>query len=137
MSAQERDAVINLIRFGCPGELPDNIHIHADLLRRLTNMSVARLQRLLGDVTSLGFRCSLRENAKHKADTPELILGDSDFFYLQWFVFGGEEEIPALVVVSEMMDTATEGYCEEHGSEFLNRLDFSQLATATYSVESH
>ena len=143
MSAQERVAVISLIRFGCPGELPANIHIHADLLRRLTGMSIARLQRLLGDVRSLGFRCSLRENCKHKTDSPESILGDSDFFYLQWFNFRGEEEyiedeeLPALMVVSDLIDTATEGYCEEHGSEFLNRLDFSQLATATYSVESH
>ena len=137
MSAEERNAVISLIRFGCPADLPDNIHIHTDLLRRHTDKSVARLERLLGDVRSLGFRCSLRENTNHATDKSEAILGDYDFFYMEWFdPIDKEEEIPALLVVSEMIDTATEGYCEEHGSEFLERLDFSQLASATFSMES-
>lgn len=137
MSSEERDAVISLIRFGCPADLPDNIHIHTDLLRRHTGKSVARLESLLGDVRSLGFRCSLRENTSHETDTPEVVLGDYDFFYLEWLdLTGEEEEIPALWVVREMIYTATEAYCEEHGAEFLERLDFSQLASATFSVES-
>ena len=36
-----------------------------------------------------------------------------------------------------MVVAATENYCEEHGGEFLDRLDFSQLATATATAEDH
>jgi hypothetical protein len=36
-----------------------------------------------------------------------------------------------------MVAGATENYCEEHGAEFLDRLDFSQLASSTASRESH
>ena len=36
-----------------------------------------------------------------------------------------------------MILVATENYCEEHGTEFLKRLDFSQLASATATRDLH
>ena len=137
MTADERDAVLGVIRFGCPSDLPDNIHIDADLLRRFTDKSEARLKRLLGGVQSLGFRCSVREDVAHKVDIPGTALGHAEFFYLDWFNPRGEERLPALLVATEMISGATENYCEEHGTVFIERLDFSQLASATASEESH
>ena len=40
-------------------------------------------------------------------------------------------------VVSAMIEGATDGLCDECGTRFLERLDFSQLASATASDESH
>ena len=48
-----------------------------------------------------------------------------------------DEMLPELIVITEMIDGATEDYCEEHGKQFLDRLDFSQLAKATTSQEPH
>ena len=137
MSSDERNAVVSLIRFGCPADLPYNIHINVDLLRRHTGKSVARLKRLLGDVRSLGFECSIRESTDEHSFVQGTLLGESYLFELNWFDLSDrEEEIPALVVASEMVSGATEGYCEEHGTEFLERLDFSQLASATATREN-
>ena len=137
MTAEERGAIISVIRFGCPSDLPDNVHINADLLRRHTGKSVPRLTSLLGGVRSLGFDCSIREDREHDSELPGMALGDADFFYLQWFNLSGEEtSLTALEVANEMIVGATEGYCEEHGAPFLERLDFSQLASATASKES-
>ena len=72
MSYDERDALITAIRFGCPAELPDNIHIHTDLLRRLTDKSEASLERLLCGMRSLGIRCYVREDLTHNTDFPDI-----------------------------------------------------------------
>ena len=136
MTPDERSAVISLIGFGCPSEMPENIHINADLLRRHTGHSVARLESLLGGVRSLGFSCSLVERSDHNPHLPGAILGDALFFHLDWFDQRGEEQISGLIVASEMIEVATENYCEEHGAGFLERLDFSQLASATASKEN-
>ena len=137
MKADEQRAVIGVIRFGCPSELPDNVHINADLLRRCTDQPVPRLKRLLGGVESLGFECSFHEDAQHNTHMPGTTLGSADFFYLNWINLSGDYQSPALPFVREMILTATENYCEVHGTEFLQRLDFSQLASATASKESH
>ncbi len=137
MTTDEKDAVASLVRFGCGGELPDNMHIHVDLLRRHTGKPVANLQRLLGNVRSLGFTCSLVENRGHETGMPGLALGAADYFYLDWFDPMGEERLPALLVASHVVSLATEGYCKECGDRFFERLDFSQLASATASEEVH
>ncbi len=145
MTADERNAVFNLIRFSCPADLPENVHIDADLLRRYTNKSVSSLKRLLGDVRSLGFECSLLQDTEDHHSMPGETLGDAYLFYLTWYNSGiGSEgwmsrnasRIPALMVACEMIKVATENYCEEHGAGFLERLDFSQLASATASKEN-
>jgi hypothetical protein len=67
MSSAERDAVLNLIRSGCPHDLPANVHINTDLLRRLTGQSVPRLKRVLGGIRSLGFECSVRRSTEEES----------------------------------------------------------------------
>ena len=137
MTPDERDAILSLIRFGCPMDLPQNIHINADLLSRCTGKSIARLERLLGGVRSLGFQCSIQESTDDETCVHGTILGDSYLFELNWVDLSDDGEYPALLVAHEMVGGAIEDYCEEHGTEFLKRLDFSQLASATASKESH
>ena len=138
MTAQERKAVINVVRFGCPMELPDYAHINADFLRRVTNESIPTLKRVLGGVRSLGFECSLVDRTTEDVHMPGVSLGETYVFYLKWINLSDpRDEWAPLLVAHEMIDCATEHYCEEHGTEFLERLDFSQLAGATASSESH
>jgi TIR domain len=136
MTREEREVVLTLIRFGCPADLPANVHINVDLLRRLTGKSVARLKRILGGIKSLGFACSVREATEEEAQLHGETLGNSYMFELNWLDLSDNSGYPALVVAHEMVLVATENYCEEHSKEFLERLDFSQLASATVSEEA-
>ena len=149
MTPDEREAATSLIQFACPEDLPDELHIDADLLSRITGKPITRLIGLLGDSQSLGFSCSFREHLHDEEDMQGEHLGKRYMFHLKWSDLLIHEEFtdeeidrfdemsPELVVVTEMIYGATEGYCEEHGKQFLDRLDFSQLAKATASQESH
>lgn len=136
MTPDERNAVLCLFRFGCDVDLPENVHINADLLRRHTGKSVATLERLLGDVQSLGFTCSVRKATDRDHCVTGTILGESYMFDLTWVDLRGIQEYPEMMVAHAMVEGATENYCEDHGGEFLDRLDFSQLARATATVET-
>lgn len=137
MTAQERSAVVNAIRFGCPMELPDVAHINADFLRRLTSESIPTLKRVLGNIRSLGFECSLVDRTTEDEHLPGVSLGETHVFYVKWVNLSNlDTEWAPLLVAHEMIVCATEDYCEDHGTEFLERLDFSQLADATASSES-
>ena len=137
MTPDECNAVISLIRFGCPTELPESIHINADRLRRYTGISVPRLQQLLGGVKSLGFECTLSKSVEDEPSLPGAPLGDAHIFRLHWFDLSVrqdspalEEDFPSLSVAAAMIHLATENYCpscQEHGTAVLERLDFSQL----------
>lgn len=136
MTTDERDAVLTLFRFGCEAELPENVHINTDLLRRCTGKSTATLERLLGGLRSLGFTCSVRPATERDHCVKGTVLGDAYMFELNWINLSGVQDYPEMIVAHEMVTAATENYCEEHGREFLNRLDFSQLANATATVEA-
>ena len=143
MTPDETNAVINLIRFGCGTEFPDNIHMNADFLRRLTGQPVTRLKQVLGGVEALGFECSLSKSTEEETDLPGTKLGDAYVFRLRWLdLMVGEvspaleEDLPSLLVASAMIELATEHYCpdcQEHGTEILERLDFSQLGSVLAS----
>ena len=141
MTIEERGAVLSMIRFGCPADLPRNVHMNADLLSRYTGIPKMSLLRVLGQISPLGFDCTFVRGDDHETDLPGDRLGDTHSFYLNWvnLSIGPDHEfaLPALVVAAEMIAGATENFCEEHGTSFLERLDFSQLANVTASVESH
>lgn len=135
MNDEEREVVLKTLWFGCPEDLPENVHINLDLLRRLTGRSVARLKRILGGLRSLGFTCVIRDSTHeegHKHDA----LGHSEMLQLDWVDLHDDSKYPSMLVAREAITGATDGYCEEHGWPFLDRLDFSQLASATATVES-
>lgn len=139
MDRQERRVIVDLFRFGCEAELPDNIHINTDLLRRIAGLSVGQLKRVLGGLRSLGFTCSVRDSTDHEHDGAHTgpVLGQSQMFVLDWVDLSDDSDYPALLVAHEMIAGATAAYCEQHGREALERLDFSQLSSDTAVEDSH
>jgi hypothetical protein len=124
------------LMYGCPAELPDNVHIYIDLLRRLTGFSVPKMKRLLGGLNSLGFSCAVVDSHDDDHGEQPKRLGKSQLFQLEWADLMAGSDYPEMLVAVEMIHGATEGYCHEHGLAALRRLDFSQLATVT-TVEDH
>ena len=135
LTSDERDAVVGALLFGCPYDMPENVHVHTDLLSRYMGKSVSHLTRLFGGITSLGFDCTIVENTEHDTSLPGVPLGDYDYFYVKWVNLRGDQDLPGLKIAQAMIHGATVGYCMEHGIEAVRRMDFSQLSSATATSE--
>jgi hypothetical protein len=134
MSPDERRAVITLFLHSCPGELPGNVHTSLDLLRRLTGFPPTKLLRLLGGVQSLGFFASIRDDHDDKnLGSPGKVI------VLEWHDMSTRDAIlgNATVQARAVVLLAASNFCEEHALEYLLRLDFSQLASATRETDNH
>ena len=136
MTVVEREVITQALIYGCPAELPDNIHIYIDLLRRITDLPTGKLKRILGGLRSLGFTCTIREEHGDASGQTEK-LGRAPLFQIQWTDLSSTLGFPEMLVVRQMILGAMDGYCEEHGLDAVRRLDFSQLATATTSEDEH
>lgn len=132
MSSEERDVIFSFFLHACPAELPENVHIDLDLLRRLSGLSPLRIKSVLGQLRSLGIFCSVRE----EDDASPQHLGHSELLVLEWHDMT-EEGGNTTDLVAAMIDGAIIGYCEEHGMEALRRLDFGQLAVVTATDDHH
>lgn len=133
MTKDEKLVVFHSFLGSCPAELPDNVHINLDLLRRYTGFAVSKLKRLLGGIRSLGFTVILRED--NESEPGE--LGSNEMIELRWkdlSVDGDSDAENDTDIANAMIHGATMNYCEAHGLYALENLDFSQLATVT-SVE--
>jgi hypothetical protein len=65
MTEEERFLVFKLFLEGCPSELPDNIHINVDFLRRTTNLAPSEALSMLQGISSLGFEHEVRFDEDH------------------------------------------------------------------------
>lgn len=129
MNRDERHAVFCLLLHGCPAELPANVHISADFLRRLTGFSIPKLKRLLCGLRSLGITCSIRDGDEdHEGD---------DMLVWKWDTLQSGMEWRPTAVVYNMIRQGASGYCEEHALEALHRLDFGQIGTVTETDDFH
>ena len=120
MVEKKRRVMLRYFQEACPAELPHNLHIHADLLRRRTGETVDSLNKILGGLESIGFFCYVSYRLLDRG-TKEI-----HNFLLDWVALtsGGEESpVPDLVVVRAMTDAISMLYCDEHSTDTLDRLD--------------
>ena len=128
MSPEERNVISHLFVEGCVADLPKNIHINLDLLRRVTGFPVAKIKKVLAGLRSLGVY------ARHRPHTAEGEIMEVIFVALSTSVEPNEDETGVAV---EMVQGATEDLCRQCGHEALMRADFSQLASVTTERETH
>jgi hypothetical protein len=135
MSKDEIHIICHTFIYGCPAELPHNMHINIDLLRRITNFAPTKNLRLARGLSSLGFNVKDRDNHKH----PEKgSLGSGRVIVIEWHDMSVDKDIygNATAVATAMIRCAIEDCCEECGMKKLRELDFSQLASATKTIET-
>lgn len=134
MSKDEREIIFQSFINGCPTELPDNIHINVDLLKRITNFAPTKIHRIIGGLNSLGFWSRYREHHEHEQED---YLGNERVVVIEWHDMSTDDNISgnATFVVNEMILGALEDRCKECGMTQLRQLDFSQLATVTTFIE--
>lgn len=124
MSNEEREVIFRLFMDGCPGDLPDNIHINQDLLSRVTGFSVKKLTNILGTLSSLGFLTT-----KHDEDE-DVHLGHGKLFQTEWHDMRDDGLGNSTIIANEVISLVAMECCEFHGLEYLRRLDFSALSAS-------
>lgn len=129
---EERSLVFDFFLHACPAELPENVHINIDLLRRVSGFTPSKIKRLLVNLNSLGFNVKLSED-----DETNNRIGRLEKLVLEWHDLSLTGRGNATEVANSMIIGATVGYCEKHAKEALSRLDFSQLSDATAIEDYH
>jgi hypothetical protein len=132
MTQEERSIIFDLFINCCPSELPDNVHINIDYLRRISGLAPSKIKRLLSGLSSLGFNITLR-----KDEETEDRLGRMELLVLEWQDMSVDGLGNATDIVNALIEGVTERLCEHCGMEALNRLDFSQLANVTATADDH
>ena len=127
MSHEERKALYSVFVFGCPGELPENIHININLLSRITEIPTSKLLRIFSDISCLKFESFLRDD-----DENENRLGKKEMLVLSWFNYESEfKDGNSTIVIDTVAELVQRCYCEDHVIEALCNLDFSALSDTT------
>jgi hypothetical protein len=137
MSPDERRVVLTMLVGACPAELPENLHMSADLIRRITGFPPTQIKALLAAVRPLGFFCSTREPDGGHADQ---LMPDDEMLVLKWSDMTGAPDLEGwgdLEVAVQMVRLAREPYCETHADKALMTLNFTGLSTATFDPDDH
>ena len=133
MNYEERGLIYEIFTNCCPAELPDNVHIDLDLLRRITGMPPAKIKRVTSGLQSLGFCPSVRTS--HDPNDPTDRSGP--VLVLEWQNMSLSDGGNHTFLANEIIQCATDNYCSEHAKLMFERLDFGQLATSTTIADQH
>lgn len=127
MTEDERRALFSVFIYGCPGELPDNMHINLNLLSRITGFHQSKLLRIFADISCLQFESYLRED-----DETQSRLGKKEMLVVSWHNFDGYfDDGNATITINRICELVQQCYCEDHLIQALCELDFSALSDVT------
>jgi hypothetical protein len=136
MTPQERSLIYDVFLNCCPSQLPDNVHINLDLLRRITDMAPSERLDLLKGLASLDFETELRSESD-----------EGDVIVIRWFdraIYKGKdfaedlfEDGNATELMSEMLEVVTNVDCNQCASDALEHLDFSELSSTMLPDDKH
>jgi hypothetical protein len=130
MSEIEKKLVAHIFVHGCPTDLPANIHITGDFLRRITGVPVSKCVRELRKLGSLGFLTRL-SGRKHNRDEVTIELS----FEMRRIGYEGPEDTTG--TVDAMIKCLADDYCPKCAIEAVMKGDFSALASVTKMPEKH
>jgi hypothetical protein len=142
MTHQERVVLFTVFDNSCPTELPENIHMSLDLLRREVGLPPSEIVSILRGIGSLGFRFELREADEEHQEGDTVVLEwhdrkvSNDEFEDGLFGDGNATEL-----LDAMIDLELGNFClgcaPDALQQFAETLDFSALSTATLEDRRH
>lgn len=133
MNIDERKVLIDFVWHSCHTKMPKNFHINLDLLRRETGFPTPKLRQILGNLSSLGFTCRIKEQRNSNELLPQYFV-EMEFHALRTAV---EEPGPHNTLVDAVFDEIGEQICSDCARKDLMAADFSQLSSSTMTVEEH
>lgn len=130
MTVEERRLIAEIFIEGCHTQLPDNIHISLDLVRRDLGIAPAAAVDSLQGMASIGFGEELRPDEEHGDDVVVVRWADT-ITYDDEFVADFSDERATEVAVRMLEVGVGDDGCRECTRQCIEDLDFSLLATAT------
>lgn len=130
MTVDERRLVAHIFAEGCRTQLPDNIHISLDILRRDLDIAPTAIIERLRAMASLGFEEEIKSEADH-AEEVVVVRWVDTMTYDDDFTNDVADE-RAIEVAMRMLDVGSgdEG-CRQCAEQCVESLDFSLLASST------
>lgn len=125
MDQSERTLVSHILLNGCTHELPENIHISLDLIRRELGYPPAETMEMLRKMSSLGIRSSLRPNEDDGDSHVRMGWTDRGTGGNEAHVFARKYSTE---IAMQSIDLATNMVCECHRHRIIELLDFSALS---------
>lgn len=119
---EERQLLYDIFLNGCPSGLPENIHINADYIQRLTGYSLEKILMLLSNVECLGFKIRINdvENENYMSGTMKIIA-------IEWYDNSVDGYGNCTDVLAKMFESFARLCCPNCRRAALERLDFSSL----------
>jgi hypothetical protein len=137
LEERERDLVMTVFANGCPGDMPENMHLHLEKIRRWLGIEPADISGVLKRMTPFGFEYELRESGEDEpGESPE-----DKLLALRWLDLAVPEspddpppdEELVMTVVVELVHLLTEDRCNECYRGVIERCDFSSLGPLDHS----
>lgn len=140
MTEQERRIIFESFAYGCPSDMPENMHISLDLLRRELGIPPSETLRILRSLGSLGFRWSIRKRPHDDdvdpEDDPIVEISWNDLTFYDWET-SYEDDGFTMEVVTTMLQMIAKTCCESCIEDALTSLDFSPLSDVTEVAGPH
>ena len=119
---EERRLLYDVFSNGCPSELPENIHINAGYIQRLSGYSLEKILALLYNVECLGFNIQIddKENENYMSGQMKIIT-------VKWYDNTVDGYGNCTDVLAKMFESFARLCCPNCRRAALDRLDFSSL----------
>ena len=129
LKAAERRIIIEIVSYGCFGEMPEYLHIGLDRLERYTGLTARQIKRVFPLIRDAGFGLKLRmQRTRGMPPMPDVTFR---YVTLNVGLLGDDTEFAVAMLVIVLSH-----YCAEHGRQALMRADFAKLSSAN-RPESH
>ena len=128
MTEDERWLLGTIFAVGCETEMPENVHVELDILRRDLGMPIAEVESSLRGMTSLGVSMEVRESGENHDDATIAVSWSDHTAYPagsleEEFSFERSTEIAAA-----MLEVGLDHYCLQCATDPIKAMDFSGLA---------
>jgi hypothetical protein len=130
MSDTERLVLGTILTQGCDAEMPENVHMELDLVRRDIGISPAEVVSTLEGMVALGVNVELHSDAHHANDVVVVSWDDHTAYeegtLAEEYSFSRSNEIAVT-----MLNASYDHYCPQCAADRIKSLDFSELGDCT------
>jgi hypothetical protein len=128
MTFDERELVSFIFLNGCPSQMPENIHIELEIVRRELGIPFQESIEKLRGLSTLGFNIETREGSDHESELVVVVEWEDRSMASHGDPYAEE---CSTFVADKIFDVGTGDSCNTCFKNCIEFLDFSTLSSAT------